>query len=56
MTRGEIGSYLGLSLETVSRLMSRFHASGLISVQKKHIRILDIPGLGAAMFRVNAWE
>ena len=56
MTRGEIGSYLGLSLETVSRLLSRFHASGLISVQKKHIRILDIPRLGAAMFRVNAWE
>jgi len=54
MTRGEIGSYLGLSLETVSRLLSRFHAGGLISVQKKHIRILDIPGLAAAMIRVNA--
>jgi CRP/FNR family transcriptional regulator len=45
MTRDEIGSYLGLSLETVSRLFSRFQDDGLITVQQKHIRILDIPGL-----------
>ena len=45
MTREEIGSYLGLKLETVSRLFSRFHDSGLIEVEQKHVRILDIPGL-----------
>ena len=45
MTRDEIGSYLGLKLETVSRAFSRFQDEGLISVQQKHIRILDIPGL-----------
>ena len=45
MTREEIGSYLGLKLETVSRLFSRFQAEGLIEVQQKHVRILDIPGL-----------
>jgi CRP/FNR family transcriptional regulator len=56
MTRSEIGSYLGLSLETVSRLFSRFHAAGLISVHKKHVHILDVPGLAATVFRVNAWE
>jgi CRP/FNR family transcriptional regulator, anaerobic regulatory protein len=49
MTRDEIGSYLGLSLETVSRLFSRFHDERLITVQQKHIRILDIPGLKAVM-------
>lgn len=49
MTRDEIGSYLGLSLETVSRLFSRFQDEGLITVQQKHIRILDIPGLKAMM-------
>jgi CRP/FNR family transcriptional regulator len=49
MTRNEIGSYLGLSLETVSRLFSRFHDEGLVAVQQKHIRILDIPGLRAVM-------
>jgi CRP/FNR family transcriptional regulator len=45
MTREEIGSYLGLKLETVSRLFSQFQADGLIDVQQKHVRILDIPGL-----------
>jgi CRP/FNR family transcriptional regulator len=45
MTREEIGSYLGLKLETVSRAFSRFQESGLVSVQQKHIRIIDIPGL-----------
>ena len=49
MTREEIGSYLGLSLETVSRLFSRFQADDLISVQQKHICILDVPGLRAVM-------
>ena len=51
MTREEIGSYIGLSLETVSRLFSRFQDDGLITVQQKHIRILDIPGLKAVMFQ-----
>ena len=45
MTREEIGSYLGLKLETVSRIFSRFHDDGLIEVQQKHVRILDIAGL-----------
>ena len=45
MTREEIGSYLGLKLETVSRAFSKFQEEGLIAVQQKHIRILDIPGL-----------
>ncbi|HUJ01614.1 MAG TPA: fumarate/nitrate reduction transcriptional regulator Fnr [Usitatibacter sp.] len=49
MTRDEIGSYLGLSLETVSRLFSRFQAENLISVQQKHIRILDTTGLRRVM-------
>jgi CRP/FNR family transcriptional regulator len=51
MTRDEIGSYLGLSLETVSRLFSRFHDEGLITVQQKHVCILDIPGLKTVMSR-----
>jgi len=45
MTREEIGSYLGLKLETVSRTFSKFQEDGYISVQQKHVRILDIPGL-----------
>ncbi len=45
MTREEIGSYLGLKLETVSRSFSRFQDDGLISVHQKHVRILDAAGL-----------
>ena len=45
MTREEIGSYLGLKLETVSRVFSRFQDDGMVSVQQKHIRIIDIPRL-----------
>jgi CRP/FNR family transcriptional regulator, anaerobic regulatory protein len=51
MTRDEIGSYLGLSLETVSRLFSRFQDDGHIAVQQKHIRILDVGGLRSVMNR-----
>jgi CRP/FNR family transcriptional regulator, anaerobic regulatory protein len=53
MTRDEIGSYLGLSLETVSRLFSRFQAEKLIAVQQKHIRMLDVPGLRAVMLQAG---
>ena len=45
MTRDEIGSYLGLKLETVSRAFSRFQEDGLISVQQKHVHLLDPAGL-----------
>jgi CRP/FNR family transcriptional regulator len=47
MTREEIGSYLGLKLETVSRAFSKFQADDLIEVDQKHVRILDIGGLQA---------
>jgi CRP/FNR family transcriptional regulator len=49
MTRDEIGSYLGLKLETVSRAFSRFQEEGHIAVQQKHIRILNVNGLKALM-------
>lgn len=39
MTREEIGSYLGLKLETISRVLSRFQQDGWIAVRHKHIRI-----------------
>jgi CRP/FNR family transcriptional regulator len=45
MTREDIGSYLGLKLETVSRLFSQFQKDGLIEVEQKHVRILDIAGV-----------
>jgi CRP/FNR family transcriptional regulator len=42
MTRREIGSYLGLKLETVSRMFSRLQRESIIEVQGKDVRILDI--------------
>ncbi len=47
MTREEIGSFLGLKLETVSRLFSRFQEAGIIIAQQKYIKILDPVGLHA---------
>ena len=51
MTRDEIGSYLGLTLETVSRLFSRFQLEELIAVDQKHITIRNLAGLKAVISR-----
>ncbi|MBK6613824.1 fumarate/nitrate reduction transcriptional regulator Fnr [Ottowia sp.] len=45
MTREEIGSYLGLKLETVSRTFSKFADDGIVEVKHRHVRILDIEAL-----------
>ncbi|PUE55133.1 fumarate/nitrate reduction transcriptional regulator Fnr [Limnohabitans parvus] len=45
MTREEIGSYLGLKLETVSRTFSKFVEEGMVEVKQRHVRILDTEGL-----------
>lgn len=45
MSREEIGNFLGLTLETVSRLFSRFAREGLIRVQQREVHLLDIAGL-----------
>jgi CRP/FNR family transcriptional regulator len=45
MTRHEIGSYLGLTLETVSRTLSAFNEVGLISVDQRTIGIKDAEAL-----------
>jgi CRP/FNR family transcriptional regulator, anaerobic regulatory protein len=49
MTREEIGSYLGLKLETISRVLSRFQQDGLIQVHHKHLRIIDAERLRAIL-------
>ena len=41
MTREEIGSYLGLKLETVSRTFSKFVEDGIVEVKQRHIRIVN---------------
>ena len=45
MTREEIGSYLGLKLETVSRTFSKFVDDGIVEVKQRYVRILDTDAL-----------
>jgi CRP/FNR family transcriptional regulator len=52
MTREEIGNYLGLTLETVSRLLSRFQREGNIAVHQRDIEIRNKDGL---MEMVGHW-
>jgi CRP/FNR family transcriptional regulator len=41
MTRADIGSYLGLELETVSRMLSRLQREGAIALSGRQVRIVD---------------
>ena len=45
MTREEIGSYLGLKLETVSRTFSKFVDDSIVEVKQRHVKILNIEAL-----------
>ena len=45
MTREEIGSFLGLKLETVSRTFSKFADDGIVEVKQRHVRILNTDAL-----------
>ena len=43
MSREEIGSYLGLKLETVSRLFSRLADAGLLEVNHRRVKLVNMP-------------
>ena len=45
MTRGDIGEYLGLSLETISRMFGKLHRKGLIAVNNREIELLQMEPL-----------
>jgi len=47
MSRTDIGNFLGLTVETVSRVISRFNKQGLIAVDSKEVNLLDLPALKA---------
>lgn len=45
MSRGDIGNYLGLSEETVSRILSRYQLQNLMSIKGREVHILDLEQL-----------
>ncbi|SMF58062.1 CRP/FNR family transcriptional regulator, anaerobic regulatory protein [Alteromonadaceae bacterium Bs31] len=45
MSRSDIGNYLGLTIETVSRVLSRLHKQEVIALDKKHVVISDMDAL-----------
>lgn len=45
MTREEIGNYLGLAVESVSRLLSNFKKTGIVDVNHRDLELLDLPAL-----------
>lgn len=51
MSRSDIGNYLGLTIETVSRVLGRLHKQGIIELDKKHVRVADMPGLKQTAFQ-----
>ncbi len=53
MSRHEIGNYLGLAVETVSRLFTRFQDDGLLEVERKHVRLTDLDALSAIVRRLD---
>jgi CRP/FNR family transcriptional regulator len=47
MSREDIGNYLGLTIESISRLLSRFRKLGLVAIDKREVTLLDLPRLKA---------
>lgn len=45
MSRHDIGNFLGMAVETVSRIFSRFDAEGLLTVRRRHVRLHDLERL-----------
>lgn len=53
MSRQDLGDYLGLALETVSRFFTRLHEEGLLEVQGREVHVLDVKRLRAMVSQPN---
>ena len=45
MTRGDIANYLGMAIETISRLLSKMHVQGIINVNNRKIMLCNMAEL-----------
>lgn len=43
MTRQDIANYLGLTIESISRLLAKFKKMGWIKVNQREVELLDLP-------------
>jgi len=53
MTRNDIANFLGLTKETVSRLLNRFQKDGILSIKGKHIQITNVSGLNTVAGNID---
>jgi CRP/FNR family transcriptional regulator len=56
MSRHEISNYLGLAVETVSRLFTRFQDEGLLKVDRKHVELRDLEALEAIVAHTPKYD
>ncbi|NEX62344.1 helix-turn-helix domain-containing protein [Noviherbaspirillum galbum] len=51
MSREDIANYLGLTIESISRIIGRMRARGLVNVTHRNVELLDVPALATLAFR-----
>lgn len=56
MCRADIGAYLGVTLETISRLLTRFGKLGLVKVDSRKVELVDLPQLMAIAGRGGSFS
>jgi CRP/FNR family transcriptional regulator len=49
MSRQDIANYLGLTPETISRLLKRFKQDGILTIENRHIQVKNLQALEAVM-------
>jgi len=54
MTRQDVGNYLGLTIESISRLISRFRKQGLLAVEQRDVEVVDLAALKKLAAGVDA--
>ena len=54
MTRQDVGNYLGLTIESISRLISKFRKQGLLAVEQRDVEVVDLAALKRLAAGVDA--